>query len=148
MNIIIDTLDSWYHWYIKPIKYWPSDIKRGIKNLIYYFPVIWKQRDFDHGYIEELILYKFRRQYAHYTSPECVEYVGMEKDIQALKICIDILERRNIDWYTSQWYDNPKRESPDDDIRKNHLLLTYSLETRDWKIFCNIMEKYFPRWWD
>lgn len=148
MKNIKDTLEHWYYWYIKPISYWPKEVKRGVGNLVYYFKVIWKQRDFDHGYIEELWLAKFKRQYKHYLSDKVVGYVGMKKDVQGLKICIDILERRRSDWYTNQWYDNPKREDPSQDVRSELLTLTFNTEARDWKIFCDILNKYFPKWWD
>lgn len=148
MKKIIDTLEHWYYWYIRPLRHVPSDIRYGIKNIYYYIKVIWKQRDFDHSYTEQLWLVNFKRKYKHYTSDKCVQYVGMEKDIQGLKICIDILERRDAGWYTNQWYDNPKREHPDHDIRKAHLELAYKTEERDWKIFCDILNKYFLRWWD
>jgi len=135
----------WYYWYIKPIKYWPNNVIQGISNLIYYFGVIWKQRDFDHGYIEDLLLKKFKRQYNHYLSEKCMQYIDIEKDIQSLKICIDILERRRSDWYCSSWFDHPQRDT--ENLEERQLILK-TIENRDWSIFCKILDKYFNSWWD
>lgn len=148
------------------IKYLYKDFVKGIKNLIYYFPTIWGDRDWDHGYLENLMYIKFKKWYKEYSSPDLMmSYVGIEKDLQAMRICINILERRKTDWYTDGWYNKYAYKAiyyttdhnewkhkglTDEEEKKNiEWLKKYDkVKERDWQIFCRIFEKYLNRWWD
>ena len=145
---------------IKKVISFFKNVRRGIENLIYYFPVIWKDRNWDHSYHEYLMLAKLKKHYKYYTSGKVIgAYEGMNKDIKAMRICIKILERREIGWYTSCWYSkySYKEESifgesklTEEEQTDNYRLLkiSHEVEARDWNIFCDIYKKYFNFWWD
>ena len=59
---------------------------------------------------------------------------------KALKLSIQILERRRDNYYTDYWW-NRGQEDKD-------LMISSQLEQRDWKLFCRLMEKYLEYWWD
>jgi len=134
--------------------------KKGISNLLYYFQIIWKDRQYDHSFIEELQLAKFKKIYKHYTEKKefIMELVGMEKTlIQPLKICINILERRKNDWYTHVWYEQNYEESKDwcnseakykSDNLNRGLKAFQNSENRDWNNLNEIIKKYQNYWWD
>ena len=66
-------------------------INQGIRNLIYYFPIIWNDRHWDDFYVfvylrRKLIsMEKFYRHYAH--------FVGNEKEADKIKLCVMLLNR-------------------------------------------------------
>lgn len=143
----------------------------GIRNVVHYLPVIWKDRDWDHGYLEDILYAKYTKWYKRFSQPDLYSaYVGMEKDVQAMRILLTILERRRTNWYTNQWYNkyaykekfvfSPIEDSDYSELTtegltseesnksSDLLVLMDNIEERDWKIFCRILEKYHARMWD
>lgn len=43
-----------YRWFLWEFKYFPYTFYNGIKNLIIWFPIIWKNRYFDHYYLYKI----------------------------------------------------------------------------------------------
>ena len=136
-----------------------KNIKQGIKNLIYYFSVIWKDRNWDNAYIEYLLLAKLERVYDHYTNKRSfiVEFEGMEDTlVKPLRICIFILKRREEGWYSTTWHDINYSESNSFFNKSlyefNHptkgLIAFNRCEQRDKKILFDILNKYLDYWWD
>jgi hypothetical protein len=116
----------------------------SIKNLIKWFPIIWRDRDWDSVYIEEMLLFKLNNMYKRFSYPNSI-YSNCESEhaknaLKALKLCIQILERRRKDWYTDYWYNRGQKNSD--------LYWSDQLEQRDWRIFCRLLNQYFPYWWD
>jgi len=99
----------------------------SMSNLIYYFKVIWGDRQWDYMYIENILLKKYKRMYKSFYRNDTHE--NTKKYAQALRICIMILHRREQCWYMEVPYDS-------------------AVEDRDWKIYCRIIEKYHEKWWD
>lgn len=143
--------------------------RRGFYNLFYYFKTIWNDRDWDHAYIEELQLKKLKKAYKFRTTSKwCARCIGQEKQDKALKICIDILERRLNNWYTHVWdehygqYNHMEFESipgstmskinftVEESANQNYNAFGYhdKVEERDWKNYCEIIKKYQQTWWD
>jgi hypothetical protein len=83
----------------KIIDFW-YDTKRGIKNLIMWFPAIWKDRQWDHQYI-----YMILRQKLHFQEQYIREHgihVHNVRDADEIKICVDCLDRLIEDDYHSE----------------------------------------------
>lgn len=53
-------------------------IPKGIKNIIEYAPIIYKDRDFDHGYLTELMLFKMKRMQKFFHSEDVVSVPNKE----------------------------------------------------------------------
>ena len=118
----------------------------GIKNLWKWFPIIWNDRDWDHAYIEYLLLTKLQSMYNRFSDPHKT-YVDWNtkhaaKALKALRICITILERRRSSFYVGLW-DSDKEELTDEIMIK----VDYT-EQRDWKLLHKLMEQYMEYWWD
>ena len=58
------------------------DLKNGIRNLIRWLPVIWKDRDWDYAYIEDLMLAKLDHMIKYYGSIN--RYVDQERDLDRM----------------------------------------------------------------
>lgn len=144
----------------------------SMSNLFSYFKVIWNDRQWDMAYIEYLLLAKYKRMYSHMTDPNSIVLVSVDQEEynQALRICINILERRRKDFYTDIWDYNYGRfseiewvETGEEDLMElttikedkradqNYTgMASYNglIEERDWKIYCKLVEKYHNHWWD
>jgi hypothetical protein len=79
------------------IRYWPRDFTKGVKNLITWFPIIWKDRQWDHQYI-----YGIFRKKLHLTE-QFIRHNGIHvnniDDADKMKICVDLLDRIMKDEY-------------------------------------------------
>ena len=62
----------------------------SIKQIIFWFPIIWNTRDFDYGDILEMLELKMKRTYDFLTSKDCMSE-QKEEDLLALKRCIEII---------------------------------------------------------
>ena len=119
----------------------------GIENILMWFPVIWRDRQFDYAYLEYLLLYKMELMYDHFTDPD-KSMVDWEQEnsgraLQALRICITILERRRDDFYTNCIWD-----SKDEELTDDVMVCLHKIERRDWKILHKLLEQYSEFWWD
>jgi len=131
-------------WFYENIGYRFKYVYNSIKNLIKWFPIIWNDRDWDHAYVEDILLFKLNNMYKRFSDLNAT-YVNWEAEhakpaLKALNICVQILERRRDNYYTDYWWSRGQ-EGKD-------LMLSNQLEQRDWKLFCRLMEKYFDYWWD
>jgi len=85
---------------IENIRDFFRNIKYGIENLIIWFPVIWKDRNWDQVYIYEIFKYKLEqtekllRKYGH--------HVNADHDADNIKICVTLLDRLIKDIYYDQ----------------------------------------------
>jgi len=148
-------------------KWW--EFKQGISNLYYYFKVIWKDQNFDYSFIDRLMLAKLKRTKDYLDKSKW--YSMDKKVIQSLKICINILERKEKDFYYKTFENLINNPMPFEEIfikdenNKNYILnpkwtislnMPYynelkekaeSIEKRDNILFNNIYLKYKEEWW-
>lgn len=105
--------------------YW-SYLWHGINNLIKYFKIIWYDRDWDHEYIQIILLFKLKN-----TKKDLEKYLDCD-DLayyKALNICISILERQTNEFY----------------YKLNNF--NEEIEERDLKLFGKLYSKYVRYWW-
>jgi len=86
------------------IKQWPRQIRQGIKSLIIWFPVIWKDRWWDHIFIYYILRHKLHlmehmiRHHGHHTR-------NIE-DANKIKKCVLLLDRLIEDEYHENVFKN------------------------------------------
>ncbi len=131
-----------YRYYKIQIRSFFRQIIIGIKNLIKWAPTIWRDRDFDHAFLEYMMHKKMVNMYNFFISEDAVtnwDTAEGQKALKALKICITILERRNNSFYV---------DLVDDDMSFKQLDMIYNVEARDEKILGALIGKYISWWWD
>lgn len=126
------------------MKHFLRDIIQGTKNLIYWLPIIWKDRDWDYIYIERMLEHKLQRVYNKFSDPNGT-YINWEsepsnKALRALHICLTILERRREEWYITNLYEHH--------FNKETVKLVIAIEDRDRHLLYTLMDKYSELWWD
>jgi hypothetical protein len=74
-------------------------LRYGISNLIKWFPIVWRDRDFDSAYIMEILLFKMRncKNLLHSTLTENSDD-ERERSTRLLGECIDLLNRVHNDY--------------------------------------------------
>ena len=116
------------------IKYAIDRVYNGILNVIEYFPIIYRDRDWDFSHYEELLLFKLKRMHTCLKDSAPNEPAWAES-IKALRICINVLERRKEDFYIEI-------------VREADLMLAINIEKRDLKLLYTLLHDYSEYWWD
>lgn len=110
-----------------------SNFFRRIKKLIDYAPIIWRDEDWDHAFLLDLLHFKMRRMFIQFKyRDKCVKW---GRELEALRTCTAILARLKDD----SCYD----------------LMCYALHVQRWGAICHKfheidnktsrMELYFPK---
>ena len=124
-----------------------KSFQTGIKNILRWFPIIWKDRNYDHAFIEYMLLHKLQMMYDRFNDPN-ETYVNWgtihaKKALKALRICITILQRRKNEFYIFHLWNEKE-----DDLTDEVMIRIDMTERRDWKLLHKLMEQYMEYWWD
>jgi len=71
-------------------KYTFGDIRTGVSNLVYWFPVIWKDRHWDHHYIFEVMMHKLKAQSKYIGSRDF--HVTAKRDAEIMMVCVRLMD--------------------------------------------------------
>lgn len=153
---------------MKNLIYFFREFIQGVKNIYAYLPIIYKDRDWDYIFYEQLMLFKFKRMYkllskGHWESPVNFERTN---SLKALKICINILERRSNDFYFSnfsylidqdlvfkkvgEFYEINEDYQISSNMKKYNIYKakSWSIEKRDYALYHKLILEYNEYWWD
>lgn len=90
-------------------RYYHKDFTNGIKNLIRWFPVIWKDRDWDQNFIWNLMIQKMKFQSKYIGNRDF--HVNAKRDAEIMLLCVRLMEKIKNDDYETEHLDY---------IRSNH----------------------------
>jgi hypothetical protein len=89
-------------------RYYHYDFINGVKNLWKWFPVIWKDRDWDSGYIFDILIHKIKKQ---------AKYIGnrdfhsrSKRDAEIMMTCVRLMEKVKEEYYSSEYIDYHKSD--------------------------------------
>jgi hypothetical protein len=94
-------------------RYYHKDFYRGVKNLIKWFPIIWRDRNWDHRYIFDILEHKLKSQ-AKFIG-KYGNHVSAERDAELMLTCVRLMERVREGYYedeyssyhqTKYWFEN------------------------------------------
>lgn len=92
-----------YLWWIHEGKYIHKTFFRGIKNLIKWFPVIWKDRDWDDHYIFEVLKFKLNKQ-ADYIGGRG-NHLNAKRDAEIMRLVNKLIELHQDEFYAMEYMD-------------------------------------------
>jgi hypothetical protein len=95
----INMISSW--WYFEG-RYLITNIKLGVKNIIYWFPIIWKDRNWDFKYTLDILKHKLIVQ-AEYTKEKSL-HLNSERDAEKMMLCVRLIEKIYDDFYSSEYH--------------------------------------------
>jgi hypothetical protein len=112
--------DKWYwklrRWVKHDLPYLHLEFVRGVKNLWRWFPVIWKDRDWDDHYIYKVLQFKLKNQ-AEYIGGRGF-YLNAKRDAEIMMTCVRLIDKINEEYYGMEYFeyydydmstDNPNR---------------------------------------
>jgi hypothetical protein len=92
-----------YRWIIWDLKHFPSDVKKGFINLWKWFPIVWKDRDWDDHFIFEALKFKLKNTANYFEEKQL--FVGWEDEVKYIRICEKLIKRIQDDYYQMEYYD-------------------------------------------
>lgn len=93
-------------WWNHEARYYLKDFTTGIKNLWYWIPVIWKDRNWDDSFIFTVLSHKLKAQ-AKYIGTHGL-HVNNWKDERDMMICVRLIEKVQEEWYSMEYMDYHK----------------------------------------
>jgi hypothetical protein len=101
-------------WWNHEGKYLHLEVKNGIKNLIYWFPIIWKDRNWDSHYIFEIMKHKLSSQ-ADYIGRRDL-HTRAQLDAKRMKLCVKLMKLVQDEFYSGEYSDFHKTKHWFEDI--------------------------------
>lgn len=88
--------------FFRQFKDFLGSIRPGIKNLIHWFPIIWKNRDWDHDFILETLKFKIQKTADYIESKK--RFVGWENEVRYMRISVELISRIQEDYYQAEYF--------------------------------------------
>jgi hypothetical protein len=124
-------------WFKYELKYLHYQIWDGFKNLYNWFPLVWKDRDFDDFFIFEALKFKIAKTSKYISKKQ--RYVGWEDDVRYMNICVRLIDRIQENWYQTEYLDYQDSEFNFTPTDKN----LYELKT---KLIRNDLSTYVKKY--
>ena len=93
-------------WWEHDGRYLHKTIKNGFQNLWYWFPVIWKDRNWDHRYIFEILKHKLDAQ-GRYIGKYGL-HLNNWKDERDMMTCVRLIDKVSEEFYSMEYMDYEK----------------------------------------
>ena len=92
-----------YDFYWKNLGWRINQFKKSVKNLIRWFPVIWKDRDWDDHYIWEILKTKLKYQSEYIGSRDI--HVDAKYDAERMMWCVRLIDKIQDEFYSGEYMD-------------------------------------------
>lgn len=96
------------------VRYFHRKVINGIKNIIYWLPIIWKDRNWDSHYIFEIMKHKLKAQ-SHYIGTKN-RHTAAKRDAEIMMTCVKLMELIQDEFYSSEYSDYHKTKHWFEDI--------------------------------
>jgi hypothetical protein len=95
-----------YLWWVRDGKYYHKDFKQGVKNIWYWLPVIWKDRNWDDHYIFEVLKHKLKAQANEIGTKD--RHTRAQLDAKRMNLCVKLIELVQDETYAMEYMDYHK----------------------------------------
>jgi hypothetical protein len=87
-------------------RYYHKFLIEGVKNVIYWVPIIWKDRHWDHGYIFTILQHKLKAQSKYIGSRDI--HTRAQQDAKRMRLCVNLIQKLQDDFYSMEYMDYAK----------------------------------------
>lgn len=101
-------------WWNREGRYYIRTFKTGVQNIWYWFPIIWKDRNWDYSYIFNIMMHKLKAQAKYIKNKN--RYVRAERDAEVMMTCVRLMQLVKDDTYSGEYMDYHKEEHWFEDI--------------------------------
>ena len=102
------------YWLLHEARYYHKDFIKGINNLWRWFPLIWKDRDWDDHFIWVLLEKKLTHQ-AEYIGKRGI-HLNANRDAERMMTCVRLINKVREEYYQMEYMDYHNSEYHWDDI--------------------------------
>lgn len=112
---------------------------KSVRNLIRWFPIIWKDRDWDHHYIFEILKFKLKNQAEYIGGRD--NHMSAKRDAEKMMLCVRLIDKIQEEYYLTetQNYHESKIEFIDSESHPG----MYELEIRE---LSENFDEYFKKY--
>ena len=128
-----------YRWVRWKLPYQHKYIKYGVKNLYKWFWVIWKDRDWDHYYILQVLKFKLEKQADHLA--ENGFHNNAQRDAELMMTCVRLIDKLQNEYYYDELCKSGVRSS---EAVKNVI----AKHKKAKRLLFKIMNDRIEEWWD
>lgn len=96
-------MNSFRIWWKYEGRYYHKNLVQGIKNIIRWFPTIWNDRDWEHGFILELMMKKIEFQAKYIGDKD--RHTSAKRDAEIMMTCVRLMEKLKDEYYESEYSD-------------------------------------------
>jgi hypothetical protein len=90
------------------------NFKTGVKNITYWLPIIWKDRNWDHRYIYNILQHKLKAQSKYIGNRG--HHVTAKRDVEIMMTCVRLIDKVGDEFYSSEYWDYHKDKHWFEDI--------------------------------
>jgi len=112
----IDFLDDYkptvfdkIRWWLQDARFYPRNFITGVKNLIVWLPIIWKDRDWDDFYVFQVLKFKIRKQ-AKYISERDM-YTTAKRDAEIMNLVARLIDLEQDETYSMEYMNYHKTKN-------------------------------------
>jgi hypothetical protein len=120
-------------------RYYHKDFIKGVKNLWSWFPVIWKDRDYDDHYIFEVLKFKLNKQADYIGGND--RHLSAKRNTEIMRLVTKLIKLQQDDFYGMEFMDYHKTKYdfiPTDESKK-----WYSMEDT---LVSETFDEYFKKY--
>lgn len=99
-NCMFTKIRIWWRWHGH---YMHKDFAQGVKNLWKWFPIIWKDRDWDHNFIYNLLAKKLEFQSKYFSNNGI--HVDANRDAERMMLVVKLIKLQQDDFYAMEYMD-------------------------------------------
>ena len=82
------------------------NFKTGVKNITYWLPIIWKDRNWDHRYIYNILQHKLKAQSKYIGNRG--HHVTAKRNVEIMMTCVRLIDKVGDEFYSSEYWDYHK----------------------------------------
>ena len=120
-----------YRWFLWDAKHVHKTTWIGIKNLWKWFPIIWKDRDWDYYYIFQVLKFKLEKQAKHLGG----------RDAELMMTCVRLINKLQNEEYYEEYYDSRP-------MNNEMMYKCQAQHDKAKRLLFKIMNDRIDSWWD
>jgi hypothetical protein len=101
-------------WWDNEGKYYHKTFRTGVRNLVYWFPIIWKDRNWDSHYIFEIMIHKIKAQ-SKYIGERDI-HTRAKRDAEIMMLCVNLMKLVQDEHYSGEYADYHKTKHWFEDV--------------------------------
>ncbi len=122
-------------------------LRRGIRNLIRWFPIIWRDADWDWEFLARIMETKLRWMADHHE--RCGVALGRARDIRQMRVCTELLRRMQADeYFVHAGYDPETWNTLSHSRARAIIKHSDAVSAHDGRYLGLLLGKHMRKWWD